>query len=287
MATIGGPINPMRYPQLLPSILSLPYVFMSDTWIQFFSYAICLLFPTCIILTCLTIFDKYPLSSFLAVAILFLWPIQKFVHYSGYADIPVTTIGFMAAAAVIWGYQESDSVKRKCLILAAIFLGGSGALKQAGLLLLVCFPLIIWEFQSLKFQDSKLKINTILKLIFLVLFFTLPWNIYNIYLIDIGENFSNIQYVTEDIHSGRSLFERFIAANKKHPGLLIFTILAAPGLWVAQNRSISFFGILFSLVWMVYFSYDAKNFYLAIPFLGFSIGLSFQKLILDKYNILR
>jgi hypothetical protein len=287
LATTGAPVDPMGYPQLLPALLSIPYVLMDDVWIQFFSYAICLIFPSCVFLILLSIFDKFPISSFVTAIIIFLWPTQKFVHYAGYADFPVLIIGFLAFSAIIWGYKEDEKTRIKCLLLSAFFIGAACAIKQAGLLLLIFFPFIILEFKTLSSINKNLKIKLIILSSLISLFFALPWHIYNQYLLKIGLATSNFQVLTEYLHDNKPYIERIILAINKWPGIFILTLLGIPGLFIRENKSISFFGILFILIWMLFYSYDARNCYLAIPFLSFSIGLSCQRLIILRFNFFK
>jgi hypothetical protein len=282
LATLGYPELPFRYPQLLPAVLSLPYVFMDNTWIQFFSYAICLFFPSCFILACISIYDKFPFSSFLVVVILLLWPFKKFVHYIGYADIPVSFLGFLAVIAIIWGYKESEQVKLKCLILSAIFLGAAGAVKQAGLMLIICFPFVLLEFKAIRIYGKKLQL--IILFVIIVVLFASPWNFYCEYLIRANKNFSNVNFLVEGIHANRSFIERIFHSASMYPGIYLLTLLSIPGLFIDKNRSISIFSIIYSIVWMFLFSYDARNYYIAIPFTAFSIGLTIQKILLRLFE---
>jgi hypothetical protein len=273
LATIGDPLNPNRYPQLVPSILSIPYVFMNDTWIQFFSYAIMLIFPSCLILTCISIYKKFPISSFIIVIIFYLWPIKQFVHYIGYADFPVATLSFMAISALIWGYKEDEIVRKKCLIISAFFLGAACATKQSGLVLLLFYPFLIFEFKILNFTNKK---YMILSLLIIILFIAAPWNIYSEYLIKSNLSESNLNWLIEGIHRNRTYIERIIYAFKKYPTIIIFAIFAIPGLFIPFNRSISAFSLFYFIIWILFFSYDERNIYIIIPSLSFSIGLTLQ-----------
>ncbi|MDR0548669.1 MAG: hypothetical protein LBI10_04555 [Deltaproteobacteria bacterium] len=284
LATTNKPVNPMGYPQLLPAIFSIPYVLMEDVWVQFFSYAICLIFPSYMFLIILSIFEKFPISSFITAVVVFLWPVQKFVHYAGYADFPVSIMGFLATGALLWGYKENEITRIKCLFLSVIFLGATGAIKQAGLLLLIFFPFIVYEFSILSSLKRNLKVKIIIAVAFITIFFALPWYIYYQYLLKIGQATSNFQALTQGMHENRTYLERFLLSISRWPGIFILCILGIPGLFVRENRFISAFGITYIVIWMFFYSYDARNSYLAIPFLAFSVGLSLQKFILSHYN---
>ncbi|MDR1873237.1 MAG: hypothetical protein LBS60_15170 [Deltaproteobacteria bacterium] len=284
LATIGRPDNPMGYPQLLPALLSIPYVLMADSWIQFFSFAICLLFSSCMYLIILSIFDKFPLSSFFMALILLVWgPIYEYDLYIGFADVPVAMLGFLATATILWGYKENEATRIKCLILSSIFLGATGAVKQAGLLLIIFFPFIIYEFKILSLINKKLRSKLIIITIFLVLFFMLPWNIYNRYLLKIGLSTSILNHLIDELHFNRTYIERIFYSMLKYNGIFISLLLCIPGIFIKENKSISLFAIFTIIVWMMFFSYDTRNSYIAFPFLTFSIGLTFQTIII-KYN---
>ena len=285
IATTGEPSHPNRYPELIPSILSIPYVFMNNVWIQFFSYAIMLFFPSCLILTCISIYHKFPLSALFSAILLFLWPIKKFVHYAGYADIPVATFSFMAISALIWGYKENESIRKKCLIISAFFLGAACETKQSGIILLFFYPLFILEFNLLKLTEKKLKLTCIVVLILILT--ALPWNLYNEYLVRAELSVSNLDYLTQGIHLNRSFAGRFFHAAVRFPGIFIAILLTIPGLFVSNNKIFSLFGIFYFIVWGLFFSYDARNFYIAIPFVAFSAGLTTQNLLITKNNTIK
>jgi hypothetical protein len=286
LATGGMPVKYHLYSQLLPSILSIPYVLMEDTWIQFFSYAICLLFPTCICLMILSLFEKFPIVSFIMMIIVCLWPIKRFVKYMGYVDFPLSFIGFLAVATILWGYKEDERTRIKCLLLSSFFLGSAAAIKQLGFLLILFFPLIIIEFKILSLINIKLKLKTIILFSIITLFFALPWNIYIYYSFEKIIASSHMQNILQNIHLGRSLFERLLHVINIWPGLFIFTLLAIPGILIKNNKSISIFGILIMFVWIFCFSYDNRNSYLALFFISFSIGLTIQNLFLKNYEFI-
>jgi hypothetical protein len=287
LATIGRPFQTAIYPQLVPALLSLPYVLMQDVWIQFFSYSICLIFPTCMFLITISLFKKFPIASFIVAIIFFIWPLKQFVHYVGLADLPVAIIGFLAASAIIWGYKENEITRIKCLILSSFFLGAAGATKQHGLVLFVFFPILIYEFGILKNIKYKLKIKLILLSAFIALFIALPWHIYVYYLIFNDNTISSYQILTQDLHYNRTYVERILRTIDKWPRVFIFTILAIPGLFIQKNKFFSIFGIFIAFLWMIYFSYDSRNSYTAILFLSFSIGISIEYLFILKYEQLK
>jgi hypothetical protein len=279
LATLGAPIDPRMYPQLLPSVISIPYVFMNDSWIQFFSFAICLIFPSWAILVCLTIFKKFPLSSFLSAITLYFWPIKKFNYYIGYVDLPITIFGFMVLAAVIWGYKESKIVRIKSFILASFFMGATCALKYAGFMLLLFFPLIIFDFKLLESIDKKLKFKLIILSFIIIAFFSLPWHIYNQIQILNGLTYDNTLDLVEQAHNNISFIQRIISVYDKYSVFYLLLVLIISCLFINKNKYITIFALSYSFIWLLLFSYDDRNFYLALPYISFSIGLSAQNLI--------
>jgi hypothetical protein len=192
----------------------------------------------------------------------------------------------MAIAALIWGYKENNTIRKKCLVLSAFFLGAACATKQSGFILLLFYPFIINEFKILSLLDKNFKL--IFLSVIILLCTALPWNIYNEYLINSGLSSSNLEYLVDGIHFGRSFIERITHALSNYPGIFILVLLAIPGLFVKYNRIISLFGLIYFLVWVLFFNYDARNFYIAIPFLTFSIGLTIQNiLITDNFRNMR
>jgi hypothetical protein len=283
LATGSMPFNTAGYPQLLPAILSIPYVFMNDSWIQFFSVAISLSFASVLLLTSFSIYDKYPGPSLISAILFFLWPINKYSHYLGYADLPVMTVGFMSIATIIWSANDNlKDTKIKLLLISFVLVGASAALKQAGLLFILFFPLIMVE---LYYNKKILTYKFFIYYILIISFIVIPWYAYNQYLIMTNQTVSVVNWVTEGIHENRSLFARLFRVLTTWPGIFIATILSIPGLLISGNRAISLFAISYILTWGLFFSYDMRNAYFALPFLCFSIGLSSEKAFsLIKYG---
>jgi 4-amino-4-deoxy-L-arabinose transferase-like glycosyltransferase len=215
--------------------------------------------------------------------VLFLWPIQKFSHYAGYADLPVLTISFLSLTIIILSLFEDKRSSIIMIFLSFVIAGAAAATKQAGLLLLPFMPFFILELNKL----VNIKLENKFKLIFigclLYLFFALPWYLYNIYLIYTEQTNSIVPIVTVEIHEGRNLYQRLLLSISHWPGIFVMFLLAIPGLFIRGNKFISLFGIIYIIIWSLFFSYDTRNSYLAIPFLTFSIGLTCQFLNINNY----
>jgi hypothetical protein len=270
----------MGYPQLFPAIISLPYVFMGQAEIQFFSYAVALVCPPRAMLAAFSLYDRgYPGPALAAALVMFLWPMRRYYLNVGFVDAPVMTLGFLSLCALVWSAGERGRDTEKFITLSVVLAAAAAAAKQAGLLLLIFLPLMIGEFRRYSGLKPVRGMGRLAVNLLAALVIALPWHVYTQYQIQVGECHSVTPYVTEGIHQGRNLLERLIVAMRRWPTIFIFAALALPGLSSPGHRSVSAFALLGSLVWALWFSYDSRNVYLFIPFAAFSLGLTLQRVV--------
>ncbi|MDR1922436.1 MAG: hypothetical protein LBS31_11970 [Candidatus Adiutrix sp.] len=283
------PVDTYGYPQLLPALMSLPYVFMNSGYPvpQFFSYAVCLCFFPATMAACCSLYNsRNRTAAVIVVALVIMAWARNRDHGNlvGYADFPAMALGFMSFCALLWSIDDHDERQQAPAsppgpspIFFSLSLGAAAiAAKQSGLLLpLLWVP--AWQELVRKKRRSSGFIS-IAKTAAFFLAIALPWYLYNHYQIQAGDALAITSWVTEGIHNGRSLGQRAALAWSRWPGMFIFALMAAPGLLIRGNRAISAFGLSSTGIWACYYSYDLRNAAMGIPFIGLSCGLTLQRL---------
>lgn len=273
------PHGTYNYPQLLPISESISYVLMDSTEIQFFSYAVGLLYLPLSISFLYSLYDqgRYGAGLLLTALGVFIW-FLKYTPQIGCADFPVLSLGLFSLCAFLhWRDAASQADAAAALALALIFAAGAAVMKQAGLVWLAILPFAFMECKSS--PGRNLPAGTFVKwTVGLICLFVLPWYAYVRYHIWQGDMSSEISWVTQGIHQGRGYFERILLAARGTPEIFIMAAAAFAGLFVRGLRAISFMGLLYTLIWAAFFSYSSRNAALGIPFLLFSAGSSCEQL---------
>lgn len=272
------PRGTYNYPQMLPISESISYVLMGSTGIQFFSYAVGLLYLPLSLSFLYSLYDqgRYGAGLLLTALGVFIW-FLKYTPLIGYADFPVLSLGlFSLCAFLCWRNAASQADADTALALALIFAAGAVVMKQAGLVWLAILPLAFVECRPS--PPRNIPAATLVKWTTgLVCLFVLPWYAYARYHIWQGDMSSEVSWVTEGIHQARGYLERVLLAARRWPGIFLLAAAAVPGFFVQGLRALSAMGLLYTLIWAVFFSYDPRNASLGIPFLLFSAGSSGER----------
>jgi hypothetical protein len=305
------PSQTWHYPQLLPSIFSLVYVFIGDSSVQFFAKAIMPLFPIAILLA---LFDlglrTQQIGYFIAICLLrFLMPFVAEDVTAGYADTPVAYMAFMPIYLLL---QMCDSAqvqnKKSDLILGAVLCAGSALTKQAGLYIaavypVLCYVLVLRNAPGMITRD-KLKLMTVISTIMLILI--TPWYLYTQIRIIKGLEASELPFLADRIHGATTFAEPFsravnntlIETLHQHNGQvdlsaqsamllgIIILVGMVVGLFYLSWRYLFVLVIApFFLIWVFYFSYDMRNLSLVVPLIGgasgFGLGLGGEVLYMQ------
>jgi len=300
------PTGTYHYPQLMPANWSLTYVIMGNGTVQFFIRALAPLFP---LATLLMLFDlglhTNKIGYLIGVTItgcMFLI-FQPVYISASLADIPVAFMSFVPIYLLLLSMDiQAKSKKRTYFLLGAIACSGAALTKQAGLYVLLLYPL----FASSAFLRSVpgIEMKHIWKLVAIILLvlllLTVPSYVYQEFQIMFNNASSEIQWVTEGIHEERNLMERLSYGVKRINGnVLNFIFTENPSSSRALAVMITFYtilflGLLYSIplwegrfvlfgiatpfffIWAFFYSYDLRNCVLAVPFAGVAMGLGLQ-----------
>lgn len=274
------PNSTYHYPQLIPANWSIAYVYCGYP-LQFLPKIIMHFFLISMVYT-LLIVGVSSGSSFLLFACPFLFLSYDHLSWTdGMVDIPVGFYSFLVFVTLYGSRIENNySDKLKLVLLSIVFTCASALTKQAGLFLVLIFPVLLVIFLKDNFKWT-FRDASYITLIFLclVILLVVPYYIWCELQIDKGNAASEINYVTQEIHRGATYGERLVRSfglfGKIFWAGIPFFLLS---LWVKTFRWIIIvFVFPYFLIWSLFFSYDVRNVSLAIPYycLGIGYGLEF------------
>lgn len=267
------PSTTYHYPQLVPIFISIPYVFMKNSYIQFFSYIICLCFLPLSMCLCMSLQrwrDFVFPALFLAVGVL-VWFFQRGMANLGYADFPVLYFCLLSMVSLLqWGRAGGDA-RDDLLALSLMFAAGAAVTKQAGVYWFLLIPFAIWE--NARFRWSRREIGKVCGIFVLLLALVAAWYIFVEVLITRSRELSEISTVTMAIHKGRSFYERWILTLERWPAVWVLWVTALSGIAVRRMRIFALTGLSYTICWSLFFSYDLRNLAIGIPFLLWSSGV--------------
>lgn len=295
-----------HYPQLLPSVWSITYQLIGTSDLQFFAKGLMGIFP---LLLLIALFDLWLRNG--AVGYLAGIPITAFLLFfangvkgvgSGYADVPVALMAFVPVYLLLTTKNE-EGCRKGVLLAGSLITAGAALTKQAGLMVLILYPLLCWYHASSHGKQVNLPISRIIINFFVAVALVLPWYISTEYNIRKGVEKSEIKLVTEDIQQSRNLLSRVrnihqevVYLVKNSPKLeQITSILGVSIIDSVKVTYIIMFSIVFlsllsirdplwrlpvltvmlpyTAIWLIYFSYDFRNLSLALPYMGAGAGL--------------
>lgn len=277
------PVGTWHYPQMVPILYSLPYVFMSNHDIQFFSYAIFLFFLPLSVLSCssLQVYREFLFPAIVFAAGVLIWVLQRGAVHIGYADFPVLFFALLSLVTLLFWRRSGEGYESGYLLLSLLFAAGGAVTKQAGIFWMFLLPFALWENGA--FPITRRELLRLGGMFFLLTVFVFIWYGYVEVRIYQGIESSEIRYVTEAIYEGRSYLERWLRAVERWPGVWPLWLLALAGFAVRGMRVITLMGIAFTLCWSIFFSYDLRNLSLGIPFLFWSCGVGLQNIYGNRW----
>jgi hypothetical protein len=278
------PVLVWNYPQLLPILMSIPYVLMKRVDIELFSYAINALFlpVSFIYLYSLKLCPPVRLGAIgcLVAVYFFIKKIGVFQSI-GHADIPIMLLALSSLISML--HWKHSGYKLHFLAISIAFACLSSLTKQAGLFLILMIH--IYLIAEVKGKSTVVPAKQFILLLASSLIIVAPWYIYVRYNIQYNGWDSEIKYVTQGIHQSRTYLERIVYAFGHWRELGVCALLSALCLLWKEIRAFAFIGVSYYLVWALFFSYDLRNVALALPFIGLSIGFLVEKCLHFRTSI--
>jgi hypothetical protein len=164
------------------------------------------------------------------------------------------------------------------IAVATAFVIGCALTKQAGLYLALLFPALLYAFlrKHMSTAGSAERLRIVAGVIAALLLLIAPWFVFKqiqvIQGFDVPGNAS-----ASGVHGGRSLPERAVRAFKiwefQLSSPLLWGVMVGVALSAFTRRMAAItlsITLPFSVIWVLFFSYDQRNLALAFPFIGLS-----------------
>ncbi len=274
------PLSTGHYPQLLMTNMSLSYVFMHSTALEFFPKAFMPLFLIGILLI---FFDLSIKSKNIFHLIgLIVYGLIIFIFYSLLfssdfnTDIPTSFFGFLTFYVIIRDYKIGFNVQT--ILLTIVFASSAANTKLAGLYIFTMS--MIWVAYALYNNRKSLPKNKLLQTAFwilIIMFGNMFW-----YLIKPVGMYKGLNAWISMLNP--SYYERFINAVQmlfSSFGFLLSLYLLATIIFSLFEKKVKYLTLLMILpplfLWIFFYSYDFRNLSFVIPFIVYasSFGLCY------------
>ena len=273
------------YPQLLPTNISLTYVFMQTSEIWFFAKGFQFLFCLVLLLAILDLARVEDRFAYVPGAVITYGLLVALLRFrmlgSGYVEAPVAFFATASVYVLFLARKASDERQRtKYLIVGALLAAGAASTKQIGLYVAAVHPLLAWRMALCGRPESLRKhVRLLLGMCLVICVFVLPWYVYKYFDFRAGFDSDNTGVLLVDLHEGRGLLERLLHAGGAlvealtAVGTVLLAIAVAASLREPLQRwFVGLFVVPLGLVWAIGFSYDLRNLAVIIPCVGVAAG---------------
>ena len=284
-ATASYPYGTYTYPQLLPTLYSLTYVFVGDYRIEQFAILVVAAFPLFSLITFLRLAELLQtgrIAVYAGVIIFFGIFSSDFFgggyQFSGYAETPLAyfSIAAMYGFLLVRRVELQNPGKATWLIIwTCVITAGAALLKQNGILIALGYPLALYYYGLEKQANAK---SLLLYMLALVMLIVLPWYIYK--AVDIiklrdaviwGAYSDPIQQVKWYARPYDGLFQVF---NQIGWWWLVLFII---GLRDHNGRRFALWVVLpLYCFWALILSYDLRGLTAALPAIALVMGYGVQ-----------
>ncbi|MCE5347760.1 MAG: hypothetical protein LLG13_15945 [Bacteroidales bacterium] len=278
------PTGTYHYPQLIPANWSISYVLCGYP-LQFIPRGLMPLFLIFPVYSLIILGIKQKSTVFFSSVFFLFLGFNRLNWTDGCVDVPVAFFSILAYISLILIKKEDhEPDKKKYILLSTIFVCGAAVTKQAGIFVVVIYPLLLYFLTKDKFEwtyQNIIKFSSFF--LTMVIIIVLPFYSYVEIAIRSGSETSEIHYVTNEIYHGASYPERLLNACRLFSDVfssrLIFVICIYPFLLSFTDKTFRLWNFVFvipySIIWAIFFSYDLRNVAIVIPFfcLGIGVGL--------------
>jgi hypothetical protein len=270
------------YPQLMPIIMGLPYIFMGQEVPQIFSVLCLEIFALIGLIAFCTLKDSQFSCGSVVAVVGTTW--LFIVTGVGYADVLVGVLALMAWAILHWVGATFSGRDKFFLYVAFCAATAAATIKQSGLFWWPFFILIVFEKYKLNGYNNLIIIKKILFPVLFSLMIIVPWYLYNKYLIYANKIPSMTEFFlnSPDLFRERSLLGRMVHQIFK---FFYYTIFAFPAIWGLKRpgyRAISASCLFLMLGWALFFSYGPGNIKFPVMLAFFPLGACLQEVIARK-----
>tara|TARA_B110000027_G_scaffold128616_1_gene149163 strand:+ start:143 stop:1921 length:1779 start_codon:yes stop_codon:yes gene_type:complete len=284
----------VEYPQAVPILYSISYVLLASYEVEYFTSAVCLIYPIWIFviffrLTYLFPEKKLLIKLSLIITTFFLLSIlRNYSLFIGYSDPILVLTSTSAGYIFLYFFHKKKNdlahkINLKDIILISLIAASPAITKQMGLLVSFMFPVFYF---LINYLDNKLLYKNFIIIASIIFVISISWYvfpIYHYYQIDFestkfarlsasammgSENSNLFMKLDYGLHY---LFWKFkyltlilvlLSFNNKY-SLSVFLLIVFP----------------YFLIWSLFFVADNRNFVMVSPFLGFILSVGLINLI--------
>jgi hypothetical protein len=291
------PLYTHDYPQLIPAIWSLTYVFMGNTKVQFFAKALMLSFTFLTLLLSVDLGLRTKKSGFLIGTVLTYLLLKKFLLpelTNGYVDIAVAYFTLLNFHSLVQLLDTTDEGQRPVLlVLSAVFAGGAAMTKQSGVFIfLLYFPLVyLGILRPLYAGQFRPLLKPVLLAGTIAAILALPWYIFKFIAFQMGLDRPQVQtliQVSSNTYDGAPLVAQTVAAFGQFDKYLLLFPLILLGLAILPafyRWLIVLFVLPYPFLWAYVASYDTRNLSIWLPVFALIAGLVLEELLLRSASL--
>lgn len=275
------PLSTYHYPLLIPANWSVSYVLCGYP-LQFIAKAMMPLFLIFQVYAFIILAIKRYSFVFIYAVIFLFMGFNRLNWTEGFVDVPVAFYSILVFICLsLINKEDEEKDKMRYIYLSALIACGSAVTKQAGIFVVLIYPLLLVLLTSDKLVwNSKKIIKLTLLFLLLILIIIVPYYVYAGMAIKKGMAASEVPYVTNEIYNGASWLERVLNAGKMFSNIfnsrILFFICLIPFLFsftVRTYRFLNFSVVLpYLVIWTLFFSYDLRNSAIVIPYFCLAIG---------------
>jgi hypothetical protein len=279
------PQRTWTYPQLLPSVWSMTYMFLGTDRLQFVAQALSPVFALALVALPLDLAVRLRTWGFVPSAALIGLLLVRFYHpllLTAHADIPATFFVLLSLCVLLAAADDAQAARGTALALGATLAVGAALTKQFGVYYAIVYPgLALTLLSSGLPADAR---RTLLRRIGLATaamwLLILPWYAYKLVDIVAGRDGSAFGVYAESMtiaHGRGGLARQAMRAARSLAAAFGWTFVVWAFLGSALRvRSLRAIALLFVLplitLWIFIASYDFRNLTAAIVVLGFVAG---------------
>jgi hypothetical protein len=280
------------YPQLLPTNLSLSYVFVQSSQVWIFAKSFQFLFCLLLLLAMLDMARLQGNFGYVPGVVITYGLLVAMLRFrmlnSGYADVPLAFFALATVYAIMLAQgTRLASQRAKYLMLGVAMAAGAAATKQMGLYIAALYPLLAWRF-VLRGEGSGRwwkQVALLVEMWTIIGILVSPWYLYKFFDFRAGGDTNNTLALLTDFHEGRNLWQRMahggamIAESLTPGGAALLAISMAASLGDRFQRWLVALVVLpLGLLWAIAFSYDLRNLALILPLAGSAAGIGLLRI---------
>ena len=279
------------YPLAFPILGAITYLFLGTYDIEFFSRAVCIIYPLWMFAIYLRLRILLPDSffqlffTFFFTLIFIFYIFRHYALYIGYVDPILFFITF--SLGYFYFLLKEKKINTIDIILISMAFSTPAITKQTGILLTAILPFILLSIEL--YKKNKINYYFYFKIIFLIFLFSATWYVYKIYgyFFEFSDN-SNIHALAKQVDG--SFYYKILrgldyAFGMFYPLVLLLLFLSLKNFY--SKIILFYFVIPYFLIWSLFFGNDNRNLALALPAVAYvmSCGLVvFYDLIKEKIS---